>query len=381
MQIIKATKGRLYPTKDQQIQIDKTLNACRFVYNEMFARNQKVYKRRGEHLSYIEMQNLLPKMKSYLPWLKEVDAKSIRFACRQLDTAYKKFFNHEAGFPNFHSKRGRQSYTTEQPAVIKLRRNAVCLPKLGFLKARGIRHLPDNAKICFATVSKEPNGKYYVSVTYKYEEIIVPKPISKALGLDYKSNGLYMDSNGKVANEPHWFRENQAKLRRLQRSLSRKVGSKHGEKKSQGWLKQHRKVAKLQERIANQRKDFLHKLSRELADSYDLIAIEDLNMNEVVHAFDYKNYHKRTYDNGYGMFTSMLDCKLKYQGKRLVRVDKSYPSSQICSCCGYQNEHLKDITIRKWECPKCHTTHDRDLNSAINIRNEALRLIKSEKSA
>lgn len=379
MQIIKATKGRLYPTKEQQIQIDKTLNACRFVYNEMLARNQKVYKRRGEHLSYIEMQNLLPKMKSYLPWLKEVDAKSIRFACRQLDTAYKKFFTHEAGFPNFHSKRGKQSYTTEHPSTIKISKNSVQLPKLGWLKTRGIRQLPESAKICYATVSKEPNGKYYVSVTYKYEEIIVRKPINKALGLDYKSNGLYMDSNGKVANEPHWFRENQAKLRRLQKSLSRRKGSKHGEAKSSGWLKQHRKVARLQEHIANQRKDFLHKLSKELADSYDLIAIEDLDMKALLNK-GFKN-GKSTMDNGYGMFTSMLEYKLMWRGKHLVRVDKFFPSSQLCSCCGYQNKAVKDLSIRKWTCPQCGTSHDRDLNSAINIRKEALRLTKSEKSA
>lgn len=375
MQMIKAAKGRLYPNKEQQIQIDKTLNACRFIYNEMLARNVKIYKRRAEHLSYIDMQNLLPQMKTYLPWLKEVDSKSIRFACRQLDTAYKKFFNHEAGFPNFHSKKGRQSYTTEHPTTIKIARNKVQLPKLGWLKVRGVQQLPEKIKICYATVSKEPNGKYYVSITYKYEEIIVSKPINKALGLDYKSNGLYMDSNGNVANEPHWFCENQAKLHRLQRSLSRRKGSKYGELKSKGWLKQHRKVVRFQEHIANQRKDYLHKLSKELVDAYDLIAIEDLNMNEVVHAFDYKNYHKRTYDNGYGMFVQFLDYKLKYQGKQLVRVDKAYPSSQICSCCGYQNETLKDITIRKWECPYCHTKHDRDLNSAINIRTEALRML------
>ena len=379
MQIIKATKGRLYLTKEQQIQIDKTLNVCRYIYNEMLARNQKVYIRRGEHLSYIEMQNLLPKMKAYLPWLKEVDSRAIKYACRHLDNAYKKFFNHEAGFPNFHSKRRRQSYTTEHPTTIKVSKNKVQLPKLGYLKVRGLRQLPNSAKICFATVSKEPNGKYYVSITYKYEEIMAPKPINKTLGLDYKSNGLYMDSNDKVANEPHWFRENQAKLRRLQRSLSRRVGSKHGERKSQGWLKQHRKVTKLQEHIANQRKDFLHKLSKELVDSYDLIAVEDLDMKALSNK-GFKN-GKATMDNGYGMFTSMLEYKLKYQGKHLVRVDKFFPSSQLCSCCGYQNKEIKDLSIRKWTCPQCGTIHDRDLNSAINIKNEALRLIKAEKSA
>lgn len=373
MQVIKATKGRAYPNKEQQIQIDKTLNACRFVYNEMLARNIKTYKRRSKHLSYMDMQNLLPKMKVYLPWLMDADSQAIKHSCRNVDNAYKKLFNHEAEFPNFHSKRGKQSYTTEHPTTIKVVKRKVQLPKLGWLKVRGIKQLPDNAKICFATVSKEPNGKYYVSITYKYEEIIVPKPINRVLGLDYKSDGLYMDSNGKVANEPHWFRENQTKLRRLQRSLSRRKGSKYREPKSSGWIKQHRKVARLQEHISNQRRDYLHKLSKKLADSYDLIAIEDLNMK----AMSNKGFRngKATMDNGYGMFTKMLEYKLSWRGKQLLRVDKFYPSSQLCSCCGYQNKAVKDISIRKWECPKCHTRHDRDLNSAINIRSEAMRML------
>lgn len=373
MQIIKATKGRAYPNKKQQAQIDKTLNVCRFVYNEMLARNIKAYKRRGKHLSYMDMQNLLPKMKAYLPWLKEVDAKSIRFACRQLDTAYKKFFNHEAKFPNFHSKRGRQSYATEQPTVIKTTHNKVCLPKLGWLKVRGIRQLPNNAKICYVTVSKETDGKYYVSITYKYEEIIVPKPINKVIGLDYKSNGLYMSSEGYVPKESKWFRENQARLRKAQRKLSRRQGSHMDEHKSSSWTKQYRKVLKIQKYIANQRRDWLHKESRRLADTYDLIGVEDLNMKSLSN----KGFGngKAVMDNGYGMFTQMLDYKLKYQGKQLVRIDKFYPSSQICSYCNYQNKEVKNLTIRHWTCPNCKTTHDRDLNASINIRNEAIRIL------
>lgn len=372
MQIIKATKGRAYPNKAQQVQIDKTLNACRFIYNEMLSRNQKIYKRRGEHLSYMDMQNLLPKIKTYLPWLKEVDSRAIKYSCRHLDTAYKKFFNRETKFPNFHSKRGRQSYTTEQ-AYIKIEKNKAFLPKLGWLKVRGIKQLPNNAKICFATVSKETDGKYYVSVIYKYEEIIVPKPINKAIGLDYKSNGLYMSSEGCVPKEPKWFRENQTKLLKAQRKLARRRGSRMGEHKSCGWIKQYRKVLKLQKHVANKRRDWLHKESRRLADIYDLIGVEGLNMKSLSN----KGFGngKAVMDNGYGMFTQMLDYKLKYQGKQLVRIDKFYPSSQICSCCGYQNKEVKNLTIRHWTCPNCKTTHDRDLNASINIRNEAIRIL------
>ena len=278
MVINKALKVRLYPNKTQLNKVTATLHHCRHIYNEMLARNKKAYKRRGEHLNYNAMQNLLPVIKVYKPWLKEADSQALKYTCRQLDTAYKKFFKHEAGFPKFHKKRGRQSYTTTNMSCVAFRKNKVKLPFLGWVRARGFRALPNNAKLCIITISHDPDGKYYASISYKYEVEIPLSTSNRILGVDYKSNGLYTDSNGNTAMMPHYFRESQAKLRRYQRRLSHKVGSKKGERKSSGWIKQHHKVTRLQSRIANQRSDYLHKLSKELADTCDIIAVEALNM-------------------------------------------------------------------------------------------------------
>ena len=224
-------------------------------------------------------------------------------------------------------------------------------------------------------VSMEPDGSIYISINYSYETEIVPaeKKTFKALGLDYKSDGLFIDSEGRCADMPHRFRESQAELARQQRILSRKQGSRKGEKKSNDWVKQHNKVVRIQAKIKNQRNDFLEKMSRYLADNYDMVAVEDLDVKSIAN----KGFGngKATMDNGYGRFRTMLDYKLAWNGKHLMTVDKWYPSSQICSCCGHKNPEIKNLNIRKWTCPNCETKHDRDINAAINIREEALRML------
>ncbi len=374
MLIIRASKGRAYFNKTQLNIADSTLNSCRYVYNEMLARNQKVYERRGEHLSYNDMQNLLPVMKKYKPWLKKADSQALKYACRQVDTAYQKFFKHETGFPQFHSKKGRQCYTTTNASSIHIKDSKVKLPLLGWVKLRGMKPIPQDAKICYASVSREPDGTYYIGITYKIERIVIPSKTENILSVDYKSDGLYVDSDGHKADMPHWFRENQAKLAKQQRRLSKKQGSRKGEKKSNGWRKQHKKVAGLQRKIANQRLDYLHKKSLELATKYDVIGTETLSMRSMAN----KGFGngKATLDNGFGMFLTMLDYKLEERGKRLIKVDKWYPSSQICSCCGYQNKELKNLQIREWTCPVCGTHHDRDHNAATNIKHEVIRILR-----
>lgn len=371
-----AAKCRAYPNRGQETTIIKTLGSCRYIYNHMLDRNDKIYKRRKEHLSYVDMQNLLPGMKKYTPWLKEADSQALKYACRQLDTAYKKFFKREAEYPKYHSRKGRQSYTTTNASSIKVSedRKKVKLPCLGWVRVRGLR-IQENANVKYATVNIEPDGSIYISITYSYDIEIVPaeKRTFKALGLDYKSDGLFVDSEGRCADMPHWFRESQAELSRQQRILSRKQGSRKGEKKSNTWVKQHKKVVKLQAKIKNQRRDFLEKMSRFLADNYDMVAVEDLDMSSMAN----KGFGngKATMDNGYGRFRTMLDYKLAWNGKQLMAVDKWYPSSQICSCCGYKNQDTKNLNIRKWTCPNCGAKHDRDINAAINIREEALRML------
>lgn len=381
MEIIRATKGRIYTTKTKYQLLDKTLYACNYIYNYMLERNQKVYKRRGEHLTYYEMQNLLPVMKMYQAWLKEADSQALKYACRQVDTAYRKFFKHETGFPKFHSKKNGLSYTTTNTQNIKVFDKSVRLPIIGEVKVRGLRKLPDNAKPCYATVSRETDGKYYVSITYKYEIDIETPKLDKEnfIGLDYVSNGLYVNSMAEGAEMPHYFRESQARLRKAQRKLAKKQGNLKGQKKSKGWIKQHKKVAKIQKYIANQRNDFLHKESKYLADTYSGIAVEDIDMKSLSN----KGFGngKATLDNGYGEFRRQLEYKLSAQGKPFVKVDKYFPSSQLCSCCGYQNKELKDLSIREWECPKCGCEHDRDINASINICNEGLRILAKSKVA
>lgn len=376
MQITKALKMRIYPNKEQALKIDKTIDSCRYVYNHMLARNKKIYARRNEHLSYYDMQNLLPRMKEYLPWLKESDSQALKHACRQLNTAYDRFFKKKYGFPKFHSKRmNRQAYTTTAKVNIAYDSESrkVKLPFLGWMQCSDNRVLV-NPDFKYATVSRQ-NGKYYVSITYSIEKTVHPVPVSESqtLGLDYKSDGLYVDSNGNTAGMPKWFRDSQAKLKKEQRKLRNKVGSQKGETKSHGYLKQLQKVRNLHEHIANQRLDYLHKESMRLANQYDAILIEDLDMKAIAN----KGFGngKATLDNGWGMFTTMLDYKMAERGKHLQKIDRWYPSSQTCSVCGCINSETKNLSIRKWTCPHCGAEHDRDINAAINIKQKGLRLL------
>lgn len=376
MEIIKALKMRIYPDDSQKTKIDKTIGSCRFIYNHMLDRNKKAYSRRKEHLTYNNMQNLLPIMKDYLPWLKEADSQALKYACRQVDVAYKNFFAKRTGFPKFKSKKKcKASYTTTNKRCIDYlsTEQMVKLPFLGWMKCSDKRVLKDY-DFKYATISKV-NDKYYVSITYSIEKDIKPITINEnqVVGLDYKSDGLYADNNGFMVNMPHYFRQAQSKLKSEQRKLRLKQGFKKGQKQSNRFKKQLLKVAKLQEHIANERKDFLHKLSTKLSKDYDAICIEDLNMQSLSN----KSFGngKATLDNAWGMFTVMLDYKLQEQGKQLIKIDKFYPSSQTCSICGCINKEVKNLSVRKWECPSCGTTHNRDINAAVNIRNEGLRLL------
>ena len=219
----------------------------------------------------------------------------------------------------------------------------------------------------------DSDGKYYASVLFEYErEVTAVKTIEKVLGLDYKSDGLYMDSDGNTGSNHKYYRESQKKLKKEQRKLSRKKGNKEGETKSNNYLKQQRKTNRIHKHIANQRMDNLHKKSTEIANRYDAVCVESLNMR----AMSNKGFGngKSTMDNGYGMFVNMLEYKMAARGKHLVKVDKWYPSSQICSCCGkHRRLALKD---RVYRC-ECGLVMDRDRNAAINIREEGLRMLNT----
>lgn len=368
----KAIKYRIYPNKEQQGLILKTFGCSRFVYNYMLEKSIKAHEN-GESLHTRNSFNyLLPSLKNEFLWLKEVDSRALLSANNNLAIAFSSFFKKNANFPKFHKKKFAGSYTTIcANRNIALLDKGIKLPKLGKVRASLHRMPKKDWKLKSATVSQSSDGKFYASVLFEYESDIDCKvDLNNAIGLDYASNGLFVDSNGKRGTNHKFYRKAQKKLAKEQRKLSRMKGSKKNEPKSNNYIKQLRKTNKIHRYIANQRNDNLHKLSTEIANQYDIVCVEDLNMAAIGNK-GFKN-GKATYDNGYGIFLNMLEYKLSDRGKCFVRVDKFYPSSQLCSCCG--NRKKLELSERKYVCT-CGLEIDRDLNAAINIKNEGLRLL------
>jgi len=221
-----------------------------------------------------------------------------------------------------------------------------------------------------ATITKTKSGEYYVSIMVETDKVYESKEIKSINALDYKSDGLYVDRNG-VCNMPHFYKESQEKLAKLQRQLSKK------KKGSNNYNKQKKKLAKFSEHVSNQILDFLHKESTKITNLYDAVIVEDIDLKEISSSKSKYHLGKATTDNGYGMFVSMLDYKLKRKGGILIKADKYFASSQICSCCGYQNKDVKDLSVRNWICPKCKTNHDRDKNAVKNLLNYGIKYLES----
>lgn len=372
----KAIKYRVYPTTKQCVLFAKTFGCCRKVYNLMLSDKIEEYKATGKFPA------LTPaKYKKDYPYLKEVD--SLALANKQIDlqeafrNCFSKSRKKKNGFPQFKSaKRSRKSYTTnnQKGTVAIIDNRYIKLPKAGKVKAVIHRIPNDNWTIKSATVSQESDGKYYVSVLFEFDEAentyIADK--TNAIGLDYASDGLYVDNNGNVGTNHKYYRESHDKLAKAQRKLSHIQSSRKGEEKSNNYWKQLRKVNKIHRHIANQRLDNLHKISTEIANQYDVVCVETLNMRSMAnHGF---GNGKATLDNGYGMFLSMLEYKLSDRNKYLVKVDKWFPSSQRCHCCGKIHPEMKSLQTRTIKCD-CGLTMSRDQNAAINILHEGLRLL------
>lgn len=372
----KAIKYRIYPTTEQSVMFAKTFGCCRKVYNLMLSDKIEGYKQTGKFPTVTPA-----KYKKDYPYLKEVD--SLALANKQMDlqaafrNAFSKSRKKNNGFPKFKSKRhSRKTYTTnnQKGTVAIIDNRYIKLPKIGKVKAVIHRTAPDGWVIKSATVSQESDGKYYISVLFEFEKAVkfYAADKSNAIGLDYASDGLYVDSNGHVGANHKYYRESHKKLAKAQRRLSRMRGSKKHEKKSNNYMKQLLKVNKIHRHIANQRLDNLHKISTEIANRYDVVCVETLNMQSMAnHGF---GNGKATLDNGYGMFLSMLEYKLSDRNKYLVKVDKWFPSSQICHRCGMLHPEMKNLQIRKMKCD-CGLAISRDQNAAINILNEGLRLL------
>ena len=372
----KAIKYRVYPTTEQSVMFAKTFGCCRKVYNLMLSDKIESYKTTGKFATVTPA-----KYKKDYPYLKEVDSLALANKQMDLQAAFRNTFSKSRkkknGFPKFKSaKHSRKSYTTNnQNGTVAIVDNSyVKLPKIGKVKAV-IHRIPDSSwTIKSATVSQESDGKYYISILFEFENTVNPYVADKnnAIGLDYASDGLYVDSKGNVGTNHKYYRESHNKLAKAQRKLSRMQGSKKHEEKSNNYIKQLRKVNRIHRHIANQRLDNLHKISTEIANRYDVVCVESLNIRSMSN----KSFGngKATLDNGYGMFLSMLEYKLSDRNKYLVKVGKWFPSSQICHCCGMSHPEMRDLRNRKMICD-CGLAISRDQNAAINILNEGLRLL------
>ena len=372
----RAIKYRAYPTTEQSVMFAKTFGCCRKVYNLMLSDKIESYKSTGKFVTVTPA-----KYKKDYPYLREVDSLALANKQMDLQEAFRNTFSKSRkkknGFPKFKSaKHSRKSYTTnnQKGTVAIIDNKCIKLPKIGKVKAV-IHRVPDDSwTIKSATVSQESDGKYYISVLFEFENTVNPYVANKtnAIGLDYASDGLYVDSNGNTGTNHKYYRESHNKLAKAQRKLSRMQGSKKHEVKSNNYIKQLRKVNKIHRHIANQRLDNLHKISTEIANQYDVVCVESLNMK----AMSNKGFGngKATLDNGYGMLLSMLEYKLSDRNKYLIKVDKWFPSSQICHCCGMLHPEMKNLAIRKMTCD-CGFTISRDQNAAINILKEGLRLL------
>lgn len=348
--------------------LSKTFGCTRMVYNHYLDKRIKLYEEEKITLGYTKCANDLTVLKKEKEFLKEVDSISLQQALRHLDTAFQNFFKQpKTGFPKFKSKKNHNnSYTTVcVNNNIKLENGMVTLPKIGKVKVRQHRSIPENYILKSVTVSQTPSGKYYASILFEYENQIQKTEPQTFLGLDFSMHELYIASDGTSANYPRFYRQALQKLEREQRKLSKM------QKGSNNRNKQRIRVARLHEKVANQRKDFLHKQSRQITNAYDCVCIEDLNMKAMSQAV---NFGKSVSDNGWGMFTAFLKYKLEEMGKRLVKIDQFFASSQLCNICGYQNSETKDLSVREWTCPCCQTHHNRDRNAAVNIRNEGMRI-------
>ena len=376
MERLKAYKFRIYPTEEQEIFFAKTFGCVRKVYNLMLNDRKKAYEEVKNAPSKKMIFPTPAKYKKEFPFLKEVDSLALANAQLHLDKAYKNFFRDKSvGFPRFKSKKNPvQSYTTnnQNGTVALIDSKFIKIPKLKSL-VRIKLHRQPKGMIKSATISRHASGKYYISLLCKEEINELPKTNS-AIGIDLGITDFAILSDGQKIDNNRFTSKMEKKLKREQRKLSKRAllaknkGIPLSEAKN--YQKQKRKVARLHEKVMNQRTDFLNKLSTEIIKNHDIICIEDLNVKGML-----RNHKlaRSISDVSWSSFVAKLQYKADWYGREIIKVDTWFPSSQICSECGHK-DGKKSLDIREWTCPICHTHHDRDINASINILTEGLRI-------
>lgn len=366
----KSYKIRIYPTKQQEELICKNFGCCRFVYNYYLHKRIEMWNNDNIVYNYYDCSKDLTQLKSELVWLREADYASLQNSLRDLEDAYKNFFNSTSNYPKFKTKRdNHKSYRiTNTCNNIRIEGNCIRLSKVGFVKFRDKCDI--QGRILNVTVIQNPSSKYYASICCTDVNINQYPKTNKQIGLDLGIKNIAVTSEGVKYDNPKYLKQSLDKLAKLQKELSRKT------KGSSGWNKARIKVARQYEKITNQRRDYLNKLTTELIKNNDVICIEDLDVKEMMRE-NKSEMRTNILDVSWYEFTRQLQYKADWYGKEVIKVDRYFASSQICSCCGTKSPIVKNLSIREWECPNCNTILDRDVNASINILNEGLKQINN----